>query len=193
MQRRSSLRDTWKKPVEGLLPRLFYHGVVFDELFDAFEHFFVGGACLLKGVIEEQVGRFERDGFVQEDAIVLGRDFRDIGDVGGGKLIRLGVDGIFGDGDDVGAVFDFELKRSPLQAVGDVVTAHAGRGVCRALHFDDERMDFVMLAVVGDGADDGPRVGTDEDFFFEGSLSHAAIILAPPQKSEGYGETRTRI
>ena len=137
----------------------------------------MGGFGLLEGVTEKQIGRLHGDGFVEQDTVIFGCHFGDVGDIGAGRLKRLGVDGIFGDGDDIGAIFDLEFERSPLQAVGDEVTPHTGGFLFSALQLDDDRVNFVMVAVIRDDVDDCLRIRYYEDLFFEGALFHGVIIL----------------
>ena len=110
---------------------------------------------------------------MEQDAVIFGRHFGYVGNVCARRLKRFSVDGIFGDSDDIGAIFDLEFERSPLQAVGDEVAPYVCGFIFGAFHFDDERVDLVMLAVIRDDVDDGLRIGLDEDLFFEGALFHA--------------------
>ncbi len=149
----------------------------FQETFYPLEHFLVRRLCLLKCVTEQKVWRFQGDGLVQCDAVLRRRDLCDVGDGRARRLICLSVDGILCDRNNVGSIFDFEFERPPFQVVGDEVTSNACRFICRPLHFFDQRVDFVMLGVVGDQGDDCLCVGENENLFFECALFHEVIIL----------------
>lgn len=134
------------------------------------------GLSLLESIPEEDIRRFQGDGLVQADAVVLWRDFCDIGDIRARRLIRFRMDCVVSHGNNVGAVFDLEFEWSPPEAVGDRVASDSRRCVGNPFHVDDQRVDFVMLAVIRDDVDDGRGVGLDENFLFECSLFHAEII-----------------
>jgi hypothetical protein len=80
-------------------------------------------------------------------------------------------------GDDICLIFDLEFERTSLQAVCDEIALHTGRLVPDAFHLDDERMNFMMLTIVGNNVNNRSGIRVDKNLFFEGSLSHEVIIL----------------
>ena len=83
------------------------------------------------------------------------------------------MDGVFGYGNNVSLIFRLEFEWTPLQAVSDEIPPYAGRFLLCAFHFDDERMDLMMLAVIRNNVDDRLCIRLDKDLFFECSLFHA--------------------
>ena len=134
-----------KKSPFGLSLLLFYQGlfisdltqysliVVFYIFFDPFQHFFMRNLRLLECITEEHVWRSHRNGLMQTDAISFRSYFRNIGDKSLWRLIGFGVNSIFGHGDDIGLIFDFELERPPLQTIGDEIAPYtAGSSFARS-------------------------------------------------------------
>src|ERR1051326_318302 len=110
---------------------------------------------------------------MEQYAVIFGCYLRHVSDVGLRGLISLGVDSVFGNSNNIRLIFDFEFEWSPLQAIGDEVAPNIRRFLFRTFHFLNQRMDFVMLAVIGNGVNDSLGIRLNKAFFFEAALFHA--------------------
>ena len=114
---------------------------------------------------------------MQADACTLGRNLGYVRNQCPQGGVRLCVDCILCDRNEIGSIFDLEFEWSPFQAIRNEVALDAGRFILGAFHSDDERMNLGMLAVIRYDVDNGCRIGLDEDFFFEGPCFHEIIII----------------
>ena len=82
---------------------------------------------------------------MQADSISGGGYLRNIGDICPGRLICLCMARVMRDRKNVSPVFDLKFERPPLQSVSDVISFHTVGCVGSSFHFNDERVNFVML------------------------------------------------